>query len=66
MKTCLVTNFPIETDNKRGAVGLYVKGSITYMAPYIVINVPTNTFEIRYKFIRNLEHFDSENFAKDF
>ena len=29
-------------------------------APYIIVNIPTNKYEIRYKFIRNLKHFDLE------
>ena len=28
--------------------------------PYITVNIPTNKYEIRYKFIRNLKHFDLE------
>ena len=28
--------------------------------PYIIVNIPTNKNEIRYKFIRNLKHFDLE------
>ena len=35
-------------------------------APYIVLNLPTNKFEIHYKFIRNLKRFDLEIFVKDF
>ena len=27
-------------------------------APYIIVNIPTNKYEIRYKFILNLKHFD--------
>ena len=35
-------------------------------APYIIENIPTNTYEIRYKFIRNLKHFDLETYINDF
>ena len=34
--------------------------------PYIIENIPTNTYEIRYKFIRNLKHFDLETYINDF
>ena len=37
-----------------------------HAASYIFINLPTNNFEIRYKFIRNLKHVDLETFVKDF
>ena len=37
-----------------------------HYAPDIVINLPKNKFEIHYKFIRNLEHFDLEPFITDF
>ena len=32
--------------------------------PYIVIILPTNKFEISYKFLRNLKHFELETFVK--
>ena len=35
-------------------------------APYIFVNIPTNKYEIRYKFIRNLKHFDLETYINDF
>ena len=35
-------------------------------ASYNFINLPTNNFEISYKFIRNLKHVDLETFVKDF
>ena len=35
-------------------------------APYIIVNIPTNNYEIRYKFIRNLKHFDLETYINDF
>ena len=35
-------------------------------APYIIVNVPTNNYEIRYKFIRNLKLFDLETYINDF
>ena len=35
-------------------------------APYIIVNIPTNKYEIRYKFIRNLKHFDLETYINDF
>ena len=35
-------------------------------APYIIVNIPTNKYEIRYKFIRNLKHFDFETYINDF
>ena len=34
--------------------------------PCINMNVPTNKFEIRYKFIRNLKHFNLETFPNYF
>ena len=37
-----------------------------HVAPYIIVNIPTNKFEIRYKFIRNLKHFDLEIYINDF
>ena len=35
-------------------------------APYIIVNIPTNNYEIRYKFIRNLKHFNLETYINDF
>ena len=35
-------------------------------APYIIVNIPTNKYEIRHKFIRNLEHFNLETYINDF
>ena len=35
-------------------------------APYIIVNIPTNKYEMRYKFIRNLKHFDLETYINDF
>ena len=35
-------------------------------APYIIVNLPENKNEIRYKFIQNLKHFDLENYINDF
>ena len=35
-------------------------------APYIIKNIPTNKYEIRYKFTRNLKHFDLETYINDF
>ena len=35
-------------------------------APYVIVNLPTNKYEIRYKFIRNLKLFDLETFITDF
>ena len=35
-------------------------------APYIIVNITTNKYEIRYKFIRNLKHFDLETYINDF
>ena len=35
-------------------------------ASYIIVNIPTNKYEIRYKFIRNLKHFDLETYINDF
>ena len=35
-------------------------------APYIIVNIPTNKYEIRYKFIRSLKHFDLETYINDF
>ena len=35
-------------------------------APYIIINIPTNKYEIRYKFIGNLKHFELETYINDF
>ena len=35
-------------------------------APYILVNIPTNKYQIRYKFIKNLKHFDLETYIKDF
>ena len=35
-------------------------------APYIIVNIPTNEYEICYKFMRNLKHFDVETFINDF
>ena len=29
-------------------------------APYVIVNIPTNKYEIRYKIIRNLKHFNLE------
>ena len=29
-----------------------------HRAPYIIVNILTNRYEIRYKLIRNLKHFD--------
>ena len=37
-----------------------------YGTPYIIINVTTNKYEIHYKFIRNLKHFDLETYINDF
>ena len=37
-----------------------------YNAPYIIINIPTNKYKIRYKFIRNLKRFDLETYVNDF
>ena len=37
-----------------------------YDAPYIIVNTPTNKYEIRYKFIQNLKHFDLETYINDF
>ena len=34
--------------------------------PYIIVNIPTSKFEIRYKFIRNLKHFNLETYINDF
>ena len=34
-------------------------------APYIIVNIPTNKYEIRYKFIRNLKRFDLETYIND-
>ena len=34
--------------------------------PYIIVNIPTNKYEIRSKFIRNLKHFDLETYINDF
>jgi len=34
-------------------------------APYIVVNIPTNKFETRYKYIRNMKNFDLTNFIND-
>ena len=35
-------------------------------APYIIVNIPTNKYEIHYKFIRNLKHFNLETYINDF
>ena len=35
-------------------------------ALYIILNIPTNKYEIRYKFILNLKHFDLETYINDF
>ena len=35
-------------------------------APYIIANIPTNKYQIRYKFMRNLKHFDLETYINDF
>ena len=35
-------------------------------APYIIINISTNKYEICYKFIRNLKHFDLQTYINDF
>ena len=35
-------------------------------APYIIVNIPTNKYEIRYKFIRNLKLFDLKAYINDF
>ena len=34
-------------------------------APYIIVNIPPNKYEIRYKFIRNSKHFDLETYVND-
>ena len=34
--------------------------------PYSIVKTPTNEYEIRYKFIRNLKHFDLETYINDF
>ena len=35
-------------------------------APYIFVNILTNKYEIRYKFIQNLKHFDLETYINGF
>ena len=35
-------------------------------ALYIIVNISTNKYEICYKFIRNLKHFDLETYINDF
>ena len=35
-------------------------------APYIIVNLPTNKYEIRHQFIRNLKLFDLETHITDF
>ena len=35
-------------------------------APYIIVNIPTNKYEIHYKFIRNLKHFNLETYINNF
>ena len=35
-------------------------------APYIIVNIPTKKYEIRYEFMRNLKHFDLETYINDF
>lgn len=35
-------------------------------APYIIVNVPTNKFEPRYKFIRDMKNFDLNKFIENF
>ena len=35
-------------------------------ALYIIVNIPAIRYEIRYKFIQNLKHFDLENYINDF
>ena len=35
-------------------------------AHYINVNIPTNKYEIRYKFIRNLKYFDLETYINGF
>ena len=35
-------------------------------APYIIVNIPTNEYEIRDKFIRSLKHFNLETYINDF
>ena len=35
-------------------------------APYIIVNISTNKYEICYKFIRNLKHFNLETYINDF
>ena len=35
-------------------------------APYIIVNILTNKYKIRYKFIRNLKHFDSKTYINYF
>ena len=36
------------------------------MTPCIIVNIPTNKYEIPYKFKRNLKHFDLETYINDF
>ena len=35
-------------------------------APYILVNIPTNKYQIRYKFIKKLKDFDLETYVNDF
>ena len=35
-------------------------------APYIIVNIPANKYEIHYKFIRNLKRFDLETYTNNF
>ena len=35
-------------------------------APYIIVSITTNEYEIHYKFIQNLKHFDLETYINDF
>ena len=37
-----------------------------HQAPYIIVIIPTNKYEIRSKFIRNLKLFDLETYMKSF
>ena len=35
-------------------------------APYIIAKVPTNAYQSRYKFIRNMKSFDLQKYIDDF
>ena len=35
-------------------------------ASYIIVNTPTSKYEVHYKFIRNLKHFDLKTYINDF